>query len=251
MTDFTFSGSINEISGGKVSGVISIPNQPPIPPNPPNGGTIMPAYSYAQQYADTESAVPIDFKRTISPNQNSQWGSGLTIAPGPYPPGYKIANGQEGGGYPPQGQSSDGTLPIRLQPPSSGDGVRFCFYSTATCTVVNASTTQDGKFIWGLGVIYPSETDRPMMPFLGTFHSNNDYRLMAGITVPRNSAVQLTVIRMDVLDPDFADIPGWPKWKMVPNANGLYPAVGPTCVNPGVTPLVVKDVMAVSFAVSY
>jgi hypothetical protein len=207
-------------------------------------------YAYCQQYADTESAVPSDFKRIVHPNPDSQWGNGLCIAPGPYPPGYKVPSDQEGGSYPPQGQQSDGTKPIRIQPPSSGNGVRFQFYTSATCTVVNESS-QDGKFLWGLGVIYPSETDRPMMPYLGCFHCVNDYRKMVPITIPAGQAVSLTVIRMDVLDPEFADIPGWPNWKMVPNSNGLYPAIGPTAWNGGPGPLNVRDIMAVGYAIPY
>jgi hypothetical protein len=210
----------------------------------------MPAYSYVQQYADTESAVPTNFKRIVNPNANSQWGSGLTIAPGPYPPGYRVANGQLGGGYPPSGQTSNGTLPIRLQPPSSGDGVRFQFVTQMTCTVLNEGT-QDGKFLTSLGVIYPSETNRPMMPYLGVFHSINDFRLMVPITIPAGKSVIITAIRIDVLDPDFAAIPGWPKWQMVPNANQLWPAVGPTYWNGGPGPLNVKDIMCMGYTVTY
>ena len=210
----------------------------------------MPAYSYAQQYADTEDANPPSFKRIVNPNAGSQWGSGLTIAPGPYPPGYRIPNGQEGGGFPPQGQQSNGTLPIRLQPPSSGNGVKFLFYTTMTCTVVNEGT-QDGKFLTALGVIYPSETNRPMQPYLGLFHAINDFRLMQPIIIPAGKSVVITAIRADILDPDFAPIPGWPNWKMTPNANKLFPAVGPTYWNGGPGPLNVKDIMALGYAIPY
>src|SRR5215472_322681 len=242
--DVPIQGSILLSGDFPISGTVTIPD---------NGGGSGPRgcpYSYAQQYADTESAVPYDFQRIIPANQSSQWGSGLTIAPGPYPPGYMVASGVEGGSYPPSGQQSNGTLPIRLQPPPSGNGVKFQFYTTATCTVVNNSN-QNGKFIWGLGVIYPSQTDRPMMPYLGCFHSINDFHKMVPITIPANSAVQLTVIRLDILDPDYAYIPGWPNWRMVPNANKLYPAVGPTAMNPGPVPLNVKDIMAIGFSIAY
>jgi hypothetical protein len=252
--DYPFSGTVE--GGGTIAGTISLPDAPvppePIPPNPqpPDGGGNMPAYSYVQQYADTESATPPSFKRIIQPNAGSQWGSGLTIAPGPYPPGYRIPNGQEGGGFPPQGQVSNGTLPIRLQPPSSGNGVKFQFVTQFNATVVNEGT-QAGKFLISLGVIYPSETNRPMMPYLGVFHSINDFRLMVPITIQPGQAVPITIFRLDVLDPDFASIPGWPNWKMTPNANKLYPAVGPTYWNGGPGNLNVKDIMALGYTVSY
>jgi hypothetical protein len=251
--DYKFNGTIEGIVGGLISGIITIPDTPPTEPPiqpPTNGGTKMPAYSYAQQYADTESNQNNAFKRIINPNQSSQWGSGMTIAPGPYPPGYRIPNGQEGGGFPPSGQQSNGTLPIRLQPPSSGNGQKFVFYTSMTCTLQNESDI-DGRFIWALGVIYPSEVDRPMMPYLGLFHAINDFRIMVPITVPKKSSVVSTAIRVDILDPDFAAIPGWPSWKMVPNANKLWPAVGPTCMNPGPAPINVKDIMAVGVSIPY
>lgn len=210
----------------------------------------MPRYEYHQQYADTEDAVPWDFKRIVPGNQSSQWGNGLTIAPGPYPPGYRVPNGEKGGGYPPQGQTSDGTAPIRLQPPSSGHGVCFQFVTNMTCTVIN-ETDQDGMILIALGVIYPSETDRPLHPYLGVFHCCNDYRKMHPIAVPRRSSVGMNIIRLDVLDPDFADIPNWPNWEMVPAENKLWPAVGPTAMNPGPVPLRVQDIMAVGYAVPY
>jgi hypothetical protein len=254
-TDYPFSGSVE--GGGTIEGTIHLPSttpppepQPPEPEPPPDGGGNMPAYSYTQQYADTEAATPPGFKRIIQPNANSQWGSGLTIAPGPYPPGYRIANGQEGGGFPPSGQVSNGSLPIRLQPPSSGNGVKFQFVTQFNCTVVNEGS-QDGKFLIALGVIYPSEKDRPMMPYLGCFHCINDYRLMVPWTIKAGQAMPVTVFRLDVLDPDFADIPGWPQWKVTPNTNGLYPAVGPTYWNGGPGPLNVKDIMALGYTVSY
>jgi hypothetical protein len=256
--DYSFSGTID--GGGTIEGTIHLPDAPPtpipprppepIPPQPPDGGGTMPAYSYVQQYADTESATPPSFKRIVQPNPNSQWGSGLLIAPGPYPPGYRIPNGQVGGGYPPQGQKSDGTLPIRIQPPASGDGVRFQFTTTFTATILNEGN-QDGKILISLGVIYPSETDRPMSPYLGVFHSINDFRLMVPITVPAGKSVIVTAIRLDVLDPDFAAIPGWPKWQMIPNQNKLWPAVGPTYQNAGPGPLNIKDIMCVGVATPY
>jgi hypothetical protein len=113
-------------------------------------------------------------------------------------------------------------------------------------------TDTDGAFVWGLGVSYPSEVDRPMHPYLGTFHVINDYRKMAPISVPKKSAVSLATIRMDVLDPDFADISDWPDWTMVPNGeNKLWPAITPTCVNPGKVPLKVKDVLCLGYAIPY
>lgn len=248
----TLTGTVTLVGEGPAPPDPQPPEPEPEPPTPPSGGgrPMSIPYTYAMQYADTESAVPKDFKRIIQPNPNSQWGSGLTIAPGPYPPNYRIASGTEGGSFPPQGQSSNGTLPIRLQPPTSGDGQRFQFYTSATCTVLNEGN-QDGKFLWGLGVIYPSELDRPMMPYLGVFHQIVDFRLMVPITVPAGKSISVTCIRLDVLDPDRASIPNWPKWKMVPNANKLYPAIGPCWWNGGPGPLNVKDIMAVGYGIPY
>lgn len=223
---------------------------PPEPEPPPSGGTTVGVpYDYNWQYADTENNS--DFNRTINAGVMSQWGVALVIPSGPYPPGYRIGNGQPGGGYPPSGAQSNGTLPIRIQPPPSGNGLRLMFTTTATITVVNESDA-DGEFIWGLGVSYPSETDRPMYPWLGVNHVINSYAKMAPIIVPGKGSVCLTTIRMDVLDPDFADFTNWPEWQMVPNQeNKLWPAITPTCVNPGKVPLKVKDVMCQGYAVPY
>ena len=50
----------------------------------------------------------------------------IPLATGPYPPGYRLANGQPGGGFPPAGAQSNGTLPIRIQPPVSEIGRASC-----------------------------------------------------------------------------------------------------------------------------
>jgi hypothetical protein len=218
------------------------------PPDTGDGGDSTMGYDYNWQYADTEANV-ID--RTINAGVVSQWGVAMMIAKGPYPPGYKIASGSEGGSYPPQGQQSDGTLPIRIQPPVSGNGQRFMFYSTMTATVVNDTDT-DGLFVFGLGVSYPSEVGRPMHPYLGVFHVINDFRKMAPISIPKHSAVCVSTIRMDVLDPDFAEISTWPEWKITPNAdNKLYPAISPTMINPGKARLGIKDILCSGHAVPY
>jgi hypothetical protein len=211
----------------------------------------MPGYDYSMQYADTESANPPSFKRMVNPNANSQWGSGLTLAPGPWPPGYRVANGQVGGAFPPQGSSANTSLGIRIQPPTAGsDGKAFMFYTWLTCTVLNESNADCGIII-ALGVIDPSETGRPMNPYLGVYHAINDFRLMVPVNVPAGKAVQITATRMDVLDPRFAAIPGWPNWQMTPGANKLFPAICPTFQNRGPNALNVKDVMVSGVPIPY
>ena len=259
----------------KLAGTIELPSGssqgPPGPEGPPGPpGPVGPAgpqgppgsggsggawvgipYNYNQQYADTESnTMPID--RSINANTMSQWGVAMMIAKGPYPPGYRIPNGQVGGGFPAQGATSNGTLPIRIQPPVSGnDGRRIIFVTNATCTVVNDTDT-DGRFLWGLGVSYPSEVGRPINPYLGVFHIINDYRIMQPISIPKRSSVVLVTTRTDLLDPQFASIPGWPNWSITPNKdNKLYPAITPTMVNPGSARLFIRDVMCQGFAISY
>ena len=225
--------------------------EPPEPEPPPTGENDMPKYAYWQQYADVGPT-----NRVVPGNQSSQWGAALSIASGVYPPGYKISNGQPGGTYPPQGATQNGSLPIRITPPPSykeaGSGVRFQFYTSFNCTVVN-DNDQDGKIVISLGVVYPSETDRPLGGvYLGLFHAINDFRQMQAIVVPKHSNTTITCIRMDVLDPDFAPVKDWPDWTMVPNSdNKLWPAIGPTYCNFGPVSLKVADIMCVGHSIAY
>jgi hypothetical protein len=197
------------------------------------------AWAWNQLYLD-----PVGYSVVIPAGFNNV----LMIAKGAYPPGYLVANGQKGGGYPPSGATSDGTLPIRLQPPPRGSG-RLKFVTTATVYVTN-NAEDVAEFAIGLGVAYPSEFNKPMWPYLGVAH-DNDINELPPETLLRGRTRAMTVNRLDILDNAFIQdqpVADWPEWEMTPCPdNLLYPAVCISFKNCGSVPLTVANVFAFGF----
>lgn len=166
---------------------------------------------------------PVRHSRTLGTGFHA-----IAIAPGPFPAGYRIANGRDGGGFPAAGQQSNGRLPIRIQPPPSGNG-RLTFVVNAKLLVHNPSQTQVVEVATGLGVSDVSGPSRPMSPYLGVAHDRDPWTdsLVYSNVAPRQT-VQLTMFRLDLVDNAFAAVPGWPNWRMLPaTGSKLWPAVCP------------------------
>jgi hypothetical protein len=178
--------------------------------------------------------------RTIQPGFNNV----LTISPGAWPPGYRIPNGQVGGGYPASGSQATGNEPIRIQPPVSGVN-RIQFLTQAKITVRN---TYSGKasFAVGLGVANVNGPNRPMYPYLGYAH-DLDINAMVQETLNAGDVRTVTMFRVDTCDDQMdGGIPGWPNWTMTPDPNTkLYPAVAISFKNAGTTPIAVGNIFAV------
>lgn len=169
----------------------------------------------------------------------------LPIAKGAWPPGYRVPNGQKGGGYPASGTSAQGTEPIRLCPPPTGTG-RIKFVTTWKMTVVNQSSSTVGSFACGLGVVWPSEFNKPMWPYLGVAHDQEVDNLYK-TTIRGGDSLLVMVNRLDIVDNDFIKdqpAPNWPNWEMNLSSNGnkMYPAIGPAFKNTGSTSLMVTDI---------
>lgn len=166
---------------------------------------------------------PIRYSRSLGTGFHA-----IAIASGAYPPGYRIANGQNGGGFPPAGTTSNGRLPIRIQPPPSGNG-RLLFCSDMKILVHNPHSTSTVEIATGLGVADVSGPNRPMMPYLGVCHDRDPWTdsLVYSTVAPRQTA-QIVAFRHDLVDNAFAEVPGWPNWQMLPaTGNRLWPAVCP------------------------
>jgi len=194
-------------------------------------------WDWRQVYVD-----PPNFSRTMGPGL-----FGITIASGPFPPGYRVANGRPGGGFPPAGAQSNGTLPIKIQPPISGTG-RLTFVSHYKVRVGNVGSTVV-QYSIGMGVADVNGPSRPMFPYLGVAHDQDPVRGSLVFTNIRPGEFQqLTGFRLDIVDNAFASVPNWPNWQMEPGRNLLWPAVVPIISISGGS-LMVLGVFCKGFAV--
>lgn len=176
------------------------------------------------------------------------WDNVLRISPGAWPPGYRIANGQEGGGFPPSGSQADTNLPIRIQPPPSGNG-KLTFVTIGKFVIQNLSSS-DGSFALGFGVANVNGPNRPMYPYLGVAHDYEIYQIPQE-TIAAGCTTSRLIHRLDIVDNNFnGGIPNWPNWKMIPNdATKLYPAITPSFKNGGKVTLKVGAVFIFGFSV--
>jgi hypothetical protein len=233
----------------------STPGEVEIPDNPSGGGgsggsvleglagasQSFPAISGHAGYA-TEYLDPKGYTRTI-PGGSKQ---ALCIAPGTWPPGYRVANGSKGGGYPPSGSQAKGNEPIRIQPPVSGTN-RVQFLTLAKILVKNTGNNK-ASFSVGLGVTESSELNRPMRHYLGYAHDLGTWEGdMQAETLGPGDARTITMFRVDTVDDQLdGGIPGWPHWEMIPDPDTkLYPAVAIILNNSGSASIGVGDIFAV------
>lgn len=261
MADVAITGKVIMSQEGVMSGTASIPDSTgtPGPPGPPGPqGPVGPAgppgpqgpagsgggssadgsepWAWNQLYLDPDGYTG----RVIQPGFN-RW---LPIATGKYPAGYKVPDNKTKGGIYPSG-SSDGTMPIIIQPPPKGVG-RLKFVCLWKMAVMNKST-QDGLFTMIIGTYYSSEVNKPMYPYLGVAH---DHGGLQSITVKANSTVQVNTHRIDIVDNAFQGdqpIPNWPNWEMNLHGSGtmMYPALQMTMENRGPVALTIADVFVV------
>jgi hypothetical protein len=236
-------------------GYVEVPDAPP-----PSGGGAVDAgagrasvsfpwlntfVGYGCIYLDRDG----NYFRTL----NGGFSGVLNIRPGTWPPGYRISNGTtKGGVYPPSGTSPNGTEPIRLCPPPSGEG-RLSFFTFAKILVTNPHASQKGSFTTALGVVYVNGQGRPMFPYLGAAH-DMEVRDMRPETLGPGDSRSVTMFRTDFIDINMdggaATFPNWPKWEMLvstqtnPEAKNMYPAVGIAFQNRGTTSLQVGNVYA-------
>jgi hypothetical protein len=194
------------------------------PPPPDSGGSTPPPSTSGSAYPWSWAMVYRDLIPHYTRVQSGK-GKGINIATGDWPPGYKVANGQPGGGYP-SGQS-DGTLPIKLVPPTSGCG-RCHFVTQFKFLVINKSSVAR-KFCIGLGVCDPSEHNQPMRDFLGSAHDLGVWEgHLSFETIGPGESRTVTGFRLDIVDNDFAAVSTWPDWALKTNSeNQLYPGVVP------------------------
>lgn len=184
---------------------------------------------------------PIRHSRTLGPGFHA-----IPIAPGPYPPGYRIANGRDGGGFPPAGATSNGTLPIRIQPPFQGNG-RLTFITNSKFLAENRGNALV-EIATGLGVAHVNGPSRPLFPYLGVAHDRDPWLdSLVESTVRPGETVQLTNFRLDIVDQAFAAVPNWPDWRMLPaTSNQLWPAICPMVRLKGGS-LIIKGVFCMGF----
>jgi hypothetical protein len=222
-------------------GYVEVPDTPP-----PNGGGSMESYQWAwnMNYNDP--------KKYTGRVVNAGWHGALGLAKTKFPPGYKIPNGQPGGGFPASGAVPTGNEPIRLCPPIKGTG-RIMFVTNLTMTVVNNSS-QEGRMTYGLGVTYVNGPNKPMYPYLGVCHGLETLDDSAKLDEfpPNSTKIVHCSIRMDLMDNAFQSdqpIPGWPNWELVLSTDGkeMYPAVSPTVNNSGSVPLTVMDIFGFGY----
>lgn len=179
--------------------------------------------------------------RNIQPGFNDS----LKISPGAWPPGYRVPNGQVGGGYPTG--AANGTEPILIMPPPKGTG-RLQFHSMAKVVITNPNTNQIGKFTCGIGVGYVNGPNRPMFPYLGAAH-DLEPRDMRPETVSPGETRSTTMFRTDFIDNTMnggsANFPNWPDWEMKPNEQTkMYPALVIVFMNRGSVNLQVGNIFA-------
>jgi hypothetical protein len=173
----------------------------------------------------------------------------LCIAPGAWPPGYRVPNGSNGGGYPPSGSQAKGTEPIRLQPPVKG--VNRVQYLTLVKILVRNDGTTRASFFVGLGVVNVNGPNRPIFPYLGYAHDLGVWeKQMAPETLGPGDARTVTMFRVDTVDNAMdggaANFPNWPNWEVEVDPNTkLYPAVAINFANNGPVSIKVGNVFAV------
>lgn len=255
---FNASGDGVTISG-TLTGTATFNTSGPTPP--PNGGSDMAVeegagnasvsypwldafVGYGSLYEDRDGK----FFRTL----NGGFNGVLTINPAGWPPGYRISNGQKGGGYPPSGSKPSGSEPIRLCPPPKGTG-RLSFFTFAKIVITNPHASQKGSFTTGLGVVYVNGPDRPMWPYLGAAH-DLEVSAMRPETIGPGDTRSVSMFRTDfidiAMDGGAATFPDWPSWEMKVStqtnapAQQMYPAVGISFINAGSIPLQVGNVFA-------
>jgi len=206
----------------------------------------------AESYQWSWDMVYYDPKQYTQRVINAGWRGAIGLAKTKFPPGYKIPNGQPGGGYPASGAVPVGNEPVRLCPPTKGTG-RIMFVTNLSFTVVNNSS-QAGKMSYGLGVAFVNGPNKPMYPYLGVCHA---LEVLDDSTNPQTfPANSVTVVhcplRMDLMDNAFQGdqpIPGWPNWQLVLSTDGkqMYPSVSPMVNNLGTVPLTVMDVFGFGY----
>lgn len=195
---------------------------------------------YGILYADDRTP---NYFRTIPPGYNDS----LKIAPGQWPPGYRIPNGQVGGGYPPNGSQAQGTEPILIMPPPRGKG-RLTFHSQAKVVITNPGGAAKGSFTCGIGVGYVNGPSRPLFPYLGAAH-DLEPRDMRPETIGPGDTRSVTMFRTDFIDEAMdggsATFPYWPNWEVTPNEETqMYPALVIVFMNRGNVPLQVGQIFA-------
>lgn len=237
-------------------GYVEIPDDPT---PPPNGGSNMSvdegAGKASVSYPWLDSFVGYgclyqdhpDYFRTI----NAGFNAVLNIDPSAWPPGYRIANGQKGGGYPPSGSKPSGSEPIRLCPPPKGQG-RLSFFTFCKLVITNPTNTK-GAFAAGLGVVYVNGPNRPMFPYLGAAH-DLDINAFRPETIGPGDTRSVSMFRTDfidiAMDGGASTFPDWPNWEMKVStqsqayAQNMYPAVGISFKNTGSVALQVGNVFA-------
>lgn len=230
------------------------PQGPPGPPGPQGpkgdpgtgggGGSSVaaPSWDWRMRYFWAK-----DYSVTLAVGFGSaSYGAPLCLQKGaPYPPGYRTANGQPGGGS--ASGNASGNEPIKLQPPTKGSGI-VKFWSTAQVWVKNPDSSRTGSFVMGLGVADVNGPDKPMFPYLGIGHYLEINQCPA-VTVRPGDTVSFALSRIDMVDNAFSAVPGWPNWEMTPAPdNKLWPAVCPMFQNRGQTQLIVSGFWGISYA---
>jgi len=205
-------------------------------------GTV--AWNFNQGYVD-----PAGYVGRVLP---AGYNAGLTIATGAYPPGYRVDDGSTIGGVFATG-TSNGTLPIRIQPVQSGVGI-LKFHAVVLATIVNQSTTATATFEFGVGVTASNGPNKPTYPYLGVSHVRPPLEAMR---LGPQQAVQVSCFELLIMDNAFQSdqpIPGWPNWQMltgsqmgVAGGSRLYPALVPTMTTTGAS-LLVRDILMHGFA---
>ena len=169
----------------------------------------------------------------------------LKICPGAWPPGYRVPNGQVGGGYPPSGSQAQGTEPILITPPPRGTG-RLTFVCLAKIVVTNPDNSRKGTFAAGLGVGNVNGPSRPMFPYLGAAHDLdiNAYRQETiGPGETRSHFMHRADFIDNTMDGGSANFPTWPTWEVTPNANNkMFPALAIAFKNGGQVGLQVGNI---------
>src|SRR5215469_10940566 len=226
MTGLTLTGTTDYSTGGGGGG---------------GGGSTegTPQWAWNQLYLDPSGYAG----RVIQPGSTS-W---LPINSGKWPVGYKIPDNKTKGGVFPSG-TSNGTMPILLQPPPKGTG-RLKFHCGFKLLVCNESNSE-GSYVPFIGTFNSSENNKPMYPYLGVAH---DAGSLSQATIPGGQSRLVYVHRLDIVDNAFQSdqpIPNWPNWEMNVAANGsmMYPALQITVQNTGKVPLTVKNIHAYGFA---
>jgi hypothetical protein len=202
-----------------------------------------PSWDWRMRYywtGDYSVTYPVGYNSTIKLQKGAA-----------FPPGYRVANGQKGGGYPASGATATGNEPIKIQPPPNGSGI-VKFFSTSNITVQNPDSNKKGSFAFGLGVADVNENNFPMWPYIGCGHYLDINQLPPDTLAPGESRT-VTITRFDMVDNTFMGaepIPTWPDWEMRTAASGnmLWPAVTPLFKNLGQIELKITGFWAISFA---